>query len=119
MQWGTHAGSDRAIVAIAILRALRKPDQKGVGANRDDHPIFSELSNIWARGESPPKELLFQGRHRVQKYKRQINESPYADQVTGGDIKDLLRTYAKAERIAFSENTLHNELQAITGYGNW
>lgn len=116
--FATHGEQDRAIVLIATLRATRAPGQKGVGANRDDWPIFKDVSDTWSAGQSPPKDLIFQARHRVQKYHKQIT-SAYGTDVTEGDIRPMLQRYAKASSIAYSTAQLHEELLTEQGYGNW
>jgi hypothetical protein len=117
--YGTWASVDAAIVAIALLRAERRSGQKGIGANRDDWPIFKQIADAWASNKPIAKETIFQARHRVQKYHRQVLGSLYAEPVRKGHQQDLVRKYAEAVNIKYINQILETELQVEQGYGDW
>jgi hypothetical protein len=99
---------------MALLRLNRRPNQKGIGPNRDDAPMFERYMALAVANKQIPREMRFAAQHRVQKYERQVIESPYAEAVMRGDIKGLVDVFDQVRK--------HHEQEAVQreeSYGGW
>ena len=107
--------ADKAIVVMTLLRKDRlRTGTPGMGANRDDHPLFSQVTELMADGTDIKlyKNALFRARNRAPKYVKQINNSKYAKYFTGGfTITDLLDLYTGKENISL--------FGSAENYGEW
>lgn len=116
-----YNAADKAIVALQLLKATKRPGQKGVGPNRDDAPIFAELIEQWRQGKGGDKETLMQARHRVRKYARQVMASVYAENVANAAVTRLAMIQSGSIELqrATAEQELRELLKDVTGYGRW
>jgi len=117
---------DAAVIALALARVKRKPGEKGLGGNRDDHPHFTAATEVYpavydadARVTSDTREVIMRARARVIRYARQACTGPWADEVIAGDVSALLQIYADEIAHSASNQILEDELQEALGYGTW
>lgn len=111
--------ADRAIIIMAILRKFKLPGSKGVGANRDDHPLFGQIVGHMVANDDPKiyKEELFQARTRVAKYARQLEASEYNPYLTpDSEIQDLLDIH---ENITTVKGISIRAANLSEEYGEW
>lgn len=122
--------SDAAVIALALARLKRKPGQKGVGGNRDDHPHFTAAAEVYPEVYAPEsgtarvitpytREVVMRARTRVIRYARQACTGPWADEVMTGQVSALLKIYADEIAHSASNQILEDELQEALGYGIW
>jgi hypothetical protein len=111
--------ADRAIIIMSILRKFRQPGQKGIGANRDDHPLFSQITAHFINAEDPNVYTteLFQARHRVGKYIRQLAASEYAHYLTHDSPLDELLEIHEMKTTLRGIELSKSELDI--SYGEW
>lgn len=83
---------DKAIIAMHLLRVTKpKGDKgKGIGPNREDHPLFREVVHMWLNKTPIAAEELVkieEARARVVKYGKQLNASIYAGPIMQNEFK--------------------------------
>lgn len=117
----SQLAADKAIIVMALLRATKRPDQKGVGANREDWPMFAEVADKIVAGKEVEKETMFQARHRVQKYYRQVNDSVYRDRVLSQSygFNEVVKAYADATKQVLAVRETIIQEMTEKGYGDW
>lgn len=126
VNFDNHNDADRAIVILTLRRALRPKGPNGEfipghGANRDDHPMFTDVCDQWSQNLPIDKDTLYQARFRVKKYGRQIQETKWWQD---GLSKDQLMALLTAEGpVALKDRDLEHQivevLKEAAGYGGW
>ncbi len=116
--------ADRAIVILTLRRALRPKGANGEfipgwGANRDDHPIFTDVCNRWAQNRPIDKDVIFQARFRAKKYARQVQETDWwKNNLTFKQLMDLLTTTTPAADKDLEAQVME-VIKEAAGYGGW
>ena len=115
---------DKAIIAMHILRVTKPQGDKGkgIGPNREDHPLFREVVHMWMNGVEITGEALEKvesARERVTKYSKQLGNSIYL-----GPINNHEYTRAKmleSVRHAYKEQAEAELAAALREetYGGW
>lgn len=114
---------DKAIIAMHCLRVTKPAGDlgKGIGPNREDHPLFRQVVHMWLNGEqiTPEKlEMIESARERVTKYGRQIQRSVYYQQVIDNSMRhEMIQNVSTA----YAEKANRELEEAIRGetYGGW
>lgn len=116
--------ADKAIVILALRRALRPKNATGAfvtgwGANRDDHPIFTDICNKWARKEPIDKDMLFQARYRAKKYSRQVQETDmWQNKLNHTALMGMLTAHVPTPDLVL-EAEIAEAIKEAAGYGGW
>lgn len=115
---------DKAIIAMHVLRVTKPQGDKGkgIGPNREDHPLFREVVHMWMQGAEITGENLDkveQARERVTKYAKQLRNSIYLGPITNPDYKraEMLESVQHAYKEQ-AEAELAQALREET-YGGW
>lgn len=116
--------ADRAILILALRRLVRPKMAdgsfvKGFGGNRDDHPIFTDVCNRWARNQPIDKDVLFQARFRAKKYARQVQDTGYwQDRETHAKLLHIYAAIAPDQEQELDAQII-DHLKEAAGYGGW
>lgn len=115
---------DKAIIAMHIIRVTKPAGNagKGMGPNREDHPLFKEVVHMWLDGKEitgAALEKVETARSRVAKYGRQLDASDYRERImdtnmSRGEFINLVNQAYKTKADAELAEALKEET-----YGGW
>ncbi len=115
---------DKAIIAMHILRVTKPQGDKGkgIGPNREDHPLFREVVHMWMNGVEITGEALEKvesARERVTKYSKQLGNSIYLGPINNHE-------YTRAEMLESVRHAYKEQAEAELAaalreetYGGW
>ncbi len=114
--------ADKAIIVLTLRRLANTAGLKNHGANRDDHPMFTQICEDWLMLRPVDRDVLFQARYRVRKYRHQVvNSSWWAESVEDKNLSKLLEWYRELRDAnnPILMREIADHIYDITGYGGW
>lgn len=112
----------QARCAALIIWLHGEENKPNWGPNRDDAPLFERIAHKTANGYPISRDDTYAAGHRVIKYSRQLQESPYGKYLTM-DYRDAQPAITELVRSMMQLRVAHAELtealNMVGNYGHW